>query len=302
MSGSHKIIVIGATSRIGRRLLGRLQRRGATVMALGRSAQRLAGIDAPRRVVDFSDRPALADALADAHAVVSCAPLSTAPDILAALPDKLARIVFTGSTRRFSRYPDSFTEALLRAEAAFSSSGRAGIILHATMIVGEGDGNNVQRIAAFIRRFGFVALPRGGNTLVQPIYVDDVAACLESALDRATGYEPPIVIAGSESVTYRNFVEAIANAIHRRVRIIPVPALPLIAAAGMTRFLPFVPRIRALEIRRLLEDKAFDIADMRERLGVEPIGLRAMLARTFGEPASEALAESTGSRPADGDP
>ncbi len=289
MSEPDKIIVIGATSRIGRRLIARLQKRGATAIAVGRSAERLADIDAPRRVVDFSDRHALGCALADASRVVSCAPLTIAPAILDALPEKLARIVLTGSTRRFSKYPDAFAEALMRAEAAFASSGRAGVILHATMIVGEGNGNNAQRIAAYIRRFGFVPLPRGGAMLIQPIYTDDVAACLERALDRAAGYEPPIVIAGPEPVTYRAFVAAIAQAIGRKVRIIPVPAPALMATAAMTRFLPFLPQIRTLEIRRLLEDKVFDIAAMRESLGVEPIGLDAMLARTFGTPGPDAI-------------
>lgn len=289
MPEPDRIIVIGATSRIGRRLIARLQKRGARAIAVGRSAERLADIDAPRRVVDFSDRHALAGALADATSVVSCAPLTIANEILDALPEKLARIVFTGSTRRLSKYPDAFAAALMRAEAAFASSGRSGVILHATMIVGEGNGNNAQRIAAYIRRFGFVPLPRGGAMLIQPIYADDVAACLESALHRATGYEPPIVIAGPEPVTYRAFVEAIAAAVDRKVRIIPVPALALIAAAAMTRFLPFLPRVQTLEIRRLLEDKAFDIADMRQRLRVEPIGLDAMLARTFGTPGADAI-------------
>ena len=45
--------------------------------------------------------------------------------------------------------------------------------------------------------------------------------------------------------------------------------------------LPFVPRIRAAEIRRLLEDKAFPIDAMSATLGVQPIPLDEGLARTF---------------------
>jgi hypothetical protein len=39
--------------------------------------------------------------------------------------------------------------------------------------------------------------------------------------------------------------------------------------------------IQPAEIRRLMEDKAFDIAAMRAELGVEPISLAAGLALTF---------------------
>lgn len=280
MSLSDKIILIGATSRIGRSLLARLGERGTEVVALGRSPQRLATLGAPPRAVDFADPAALARALADADAVVSCAPLTIAPQILAALPQRASRVIFTGSTRRFSRYPDAFAEALQNAEAAFARSGRAGVILHATMIVG-GEDRNAQRLAALIRRFGVIALPRRGDALVQPIHVEDVAACLERALDRATTPWPPLVIAGRDAVAYRDFVRAIAAAIGQRVRIVSVPTPVLLGAAALTRLLPVGPRIEAAQILRLLEDKAFDIATMRERLGIEPMGLEAMLARSF---------------------
>jgi hypothetical protein len=59
-----------------------------------------------------------------------------------------------------------------------------------------------------------------------------------------------------------------------------LPAPLLFAAAPLTA-LPFLPRIRGPEIRRLLEDKAFDIGSMRARLGVEPMDLEAGLALTF---------------------
>lgn len=285
MSPPDKIILIGATSRIGRILLARLNNRGIKVVALGRSPQRLAALGASTRATDFADPSALARAFADADAVVSCAPLTIAPQILAALPERTSRIIFTGSTRRFSRYPDAFGEALQRAEAAFARSGRAGVILHATMIVGAGEGYNVQRLAALIRRFGVIALPRQGDALVQPIHVEDVAASLERALDRATTPWPPLVIAGREAVAYRDFVKAIAAAIGRRVRIVSIPAPALLGAAALTRLLPVGPRIEAAQILRLLEDKAFDIAMMRERLEVEPMGLEAMLARSFGRGA-----------------
>ena len=58
------------------------------------------------------------------------------------------------------------------------------------------------------------------------------------------------------------------------------PAL-LMALAPLTAVVPRIPRVRAAEIRRLLEDKAFDIGPMRETLGVAPRPLEAGLAETF---------------------
>jgi hypothetical protein len=53
------------------------------------------------------------------------------------------------------------------------------------------------------------------------------------------------------------------------------------AAAALTRFLPLVPTVHPAEIRRLLEDKAFDIGAMRQVLGVDPIPLAKGLTLTF---------------------
>jgi len=53
------------------------------------------------------------------------------------------------------------------------------------------------------------------------------------------------------------------------------------ALAGLTRVIPGLPSIGADEIRRLTEDKAFDIAPMRDILGDVPIPLEHGLALTF---------------------
>jgi hypothetical protein len=55
----------------------------------------------------------------------------------------------------------------------------------------------------------------------------------------------------------------------------------MMAAAALTAVLPLVPTVRPAEIRRLLEDKAFDIAPMIATLGVRPITLADGLAGTF---------------------
>jgi hypothetical protein len=90
------------------------------------------------------------------------------------------------------------------------------------------------------------------------------------------------VIAGPKPVRYADFVRAVAMAAGlRRPLILPFPARPLIAAARLTQHITALPSVRPEEIRRLMEDKAFDISGMRETLRVEPISLAEGLALTF---------------------
>jgi nucleoside-diphosphate-sugar epimerase len=82
-------------------------------------------------------------------------------------------------------------------------------------------------------------------------------------------------------VGYADFVRAIAAASGQPPpRILPVPMALLMALTPLTR-LPGLRRIAAAEIRRLGEDKSFDVGPMLATLGVRPISLDAGLARTF---------------------
>jgi nucleoside-diphosphate-sugar epimerase len=49
----------------------------------------------------------------------------------------------------------------------------------------------------------------------------------------------------------------------------------------LTRHVTAIPTVQPAEIRRLTEDKAFDITQMRHLLGIEPISLAQGLAQTF---------------------
>ncbi len=247
-----------------------------------RSAARWAatGLPGNPRIADLTGA-GLPEALAGASSVASCAHARHIPAILAAAPSA-ARLVFLGSTRKFTRWPDAHGDGVLAGEQAFLASGQPGAILHPTMIYGAAGEDNVQRLAALLRRLPLAPLPGGGRALVQPIHQADVNRSIRAALDRGWSGPESLVIAGPDAMPYAAFVRAVAAAAGLPTpHLLAVPAALLLALAPLTA-LPLLPRIRAAEIRRLLEDKAFSIAPMRARLGVDPMTLAAGLALTFG--------------------
>jgi nucleoside-diphosphate-sugar epimerase len=276
--------IIGASGRSGAALCRALLDAGDSPVPVVRDAARwhATGLPGEPRIADLTGAAALARALSDAGTVVSCAHARHAPAILAAAPPA-AKFVFLGSTRKFTRFPDAHGNGVLAGEAAFLASGRGGVMLHPTMIYGAQGEDNVQRLATLLRRLPAVPLPGGGGSRVQPIFQADVTASIRAALTRAWDGPHALVIAGPASVTYADFVRAVAQAAGLGTpRILPVPAAALIAGTWLTR-LPGLPTIRPAEIRRLLEDKAFDITPMREVLGVAPVALADGLARTFAQ-------------------
>ena len=275
--------VIGATGRSGLALCRGLLAEGVPVVPIVRNPEKWAAARLPggARRADLRDQKALRDALADATRVVSCAHARHTPAILTVAPE-LAALVLLGSTRKFTRWPDAHGNGVLTGEAALLASGRSGVMLHPTMIYGAQGEDNVQRLARLLRRLPVMPLPGGGRFLVQPIHQSDVTRCIQAALARSWDGPASLVIAGPEPVRYTEFVRAVATAAGlRKPLILPFPAAPLIFAARLTRHVKALPPVQPEEIRRLVEDKAFDIGPMRALLSVDPIPLVKGLALTF---------------------
>ena len=278
------ITVIGASGRSGTALCRSLLADAVPYVPVVRNAGRWAatGLPGTPRIADVTDA-SLSIALGTATRVVSCAHARHIPAILAAAP-LARRFVFLGSTRKFTRWPDAHGDGVLAGEVVFLASGRSGVLLHPTMIYGADGENNVQRLAALLRRLPIIPLPGGGRALVQPIHQSDVTRCLRAALEVDWAGPHSMVIAGPEAVPYAAFVRAIAQAAGLRApRTVPVPAAVLHALAPLTA-LPGLPRIRSDEVRRLMEHKAFSIDAMRRTLHIDPISLSAGLAMTFEGP------------------
>ena len=270
--------VIGASGRSGAALCRALSWRGQDVVPVVRSAARwqATGLPGTPRLADIDDEAALAAALADATRIVCTAHARHAARVIAAAPAR-ATLVLLGSTRKFTRWPDAHGNGVIAGEAAFLASGRNGVMLHPTMIYGAEGENNVRRLAALLRWLPVTPLPGGGSSLVQPVHQSDVTRAILASLDRDWRNPHSLVVAGPEALAYRDFVAAVARAFGRRPRpVLPVPGPWLVALARLTRALP--GHIGPAEIRRLLEDRAFDIAPLRAELGIDPISLQAGLA------------------------
>jgi len=265
-----RVTVLAATGRLGQALLRQMGAEAMKVIAVGRDPARLAALPPgiETRIADLNDPAALRAALADAELVVSCANAQFVPAILAALPQNgVERLVLMGSTRRFSAVPDSTATAVRAAESALHACPIPSVLLLATLIYGGGAGV-VEILAAQIRRFPVLPL-LGGSALVQPIHIGDVAAALVAGLVRPNAPGAPIVIAGPRAMPYRDMVRSIAST--RRLRLVLLPVPPgvvrvIVRLAG--RVGPLAPI--AGSMRRLLEDRSFDISDMRDRLGLVP--------------------------------
>ena len=153
-------------------------------------------------------------------------------------------------------------------------------ILHPTMMYGVPDFNNLERIFRIVKLSPLIPLPFKGSALIQPVHVKDVVACINACLIKPKTIGNTIIVAGKHAITYREFIETCIEISKAKCRVIPVPYFMVSLVGLMTHLVPGIPTVSQDEIRRLREDKNFDIAYLEKKLGVKPYSLREGLTQT----------------------
>ncbi len=281
-----KVHVTGGSGYLGRRVVPLLVNAGHEVTALARSRAAAAkiAVSGARPVAGDLDDPASLDvafATGQPEALVNLASLGFghAPAIVAAAEEAGMRRAIFVSTTSVETALDSRSKAVrLAAEETIRASGLDWTILRPTMIYGSPADRNMSRLLRLVRRAPVVPLPGGGRRLQQPVHVDDLAGAVVAALTAPEAVGQVYDVAGPEPLTLRDVVVHAGEAVGRRPRLVTVPLAP---AIGLTRVYERVaarPRLKAEQLQRLAEDKAFDIGPARRDLGFDPrsfsVGIR----------------------------
>ncbi len=139
------------------------------------------------------------------------------------------------------------------AEEAVRGSGLSATIFRPSIVFGR-DSDLFRPLARAIRYSPAIPLPGGGRQRLQTVWVGDVAECFLQAARMERSPEPDYEAAGPEILELRDIVGSLAEAMgRRRPVILPLPARPLEALAGIAeKALPNPPvtadQLRMLEI------------------------------------------------------
>ena len=279
------LLLTGATGLVGSAVLGRLTTRGDPVRCLVRDPRRLGAerVRVQLAIGDLSDPASWRHALRGVKTVVHLAaterdqPRATIEEIdgLAAL--RLLRAAERAGAERFlwltplgasPHHRSRVHRAKALAERAVAASNLSTATLASSYVYAPGD-RRLQRLER-LALLPAVPLMGQGGAPTQPIWADDVADCVVSALDdRAAGR---FELAGPDVLSHRQIVQLTLRGAHRRRRLVPVPltlARPLLRAhetlAGPTAFATW-DEAELLTVPMLTPNGTADA----ERLGVRP--------------------------------
>jgi uncharacterized protein YbjT (DUF2867 family) len=273
-----RLLVTGGSGFLGGYVLDEARRRGHEVVALARSDTAAAAVtkhDAEPLTGDFDDPAGLPDVFSSARcsSLLNIASLGFghAPAIVAATRAAgLDRAVFLSTTAVTTTLPARSRAVRLDAEEQIRESGLKWTILRPTMIYGAPGDRNLSRLLTLLPRVPVLPVPGGGRHLQQPVHVADVASAVLSAAERPESAGITYDIAGPEPLSFAELLRVVARVVGSRTRFVPVPLGPLVTAARGYELLAARPRIRAEQLQRLSEDKAFSIEDAARDLGYAP--------------------------------
>lgn len=269
------VLVLGATSLIGRHLLERLKAEDLDPFAISRRppAGEACWLDG-----DLKD-PHLADHLPAVATVFSLSPIWLLPAALPALKARgMVRLIAFSSTSRFTKAdsPDagerSVALELAGAEKAVETwcaeHGVAWTLLRPTLIYDEGHDGNVSRIARLVRRFHVMPLSGRGEGLRQPVHAADLAAGALAAAHAPATKNRAYDLVGGETVTYRVMVDRIFEGLGKRPRSVPMPTW--LFALIMRLAKPFYPGATTAMGMRMGQDLTFDSEEAVRDFGWAP--------------------------------
>jgi nucleoside-diphosphate-sugar epimerase len=273
------VLVIGATSIVGRYLLPRLRSAGHDVHAVSRRpapSWSPPGVTWHRADIARGGLDALG-----AATLVHLAPLWLAPPLLPSLIDGgLSEVVAFGSTSRFTNEssPDPREQSLaarlaaaeVAVEQACATAGVGWTILRPTLIYGGGFDRNLSTIAGFVRRFGFFPVADGGRGRRQPVHAEDLAAAAMAALERSRPANRAYDLPGGSTLSYREMVVRICEGVGCRPRIVSLPRRGYRIALTLARLAPRWRHLSRAMGDRMTQDLCFSDQDAARDLGFTP--------------------------------
>jgi NADH dehydrogenase len=304
-------LLTGGTGFVGRRVLDHLLQAGYRVRLLLRPSRRSPALPPGRpmevALASLNDGAGLRAAMAEAETVVhlasaertgSAAALGGA-DVQgtrtlarAAADEGVRRVVFLShlGAARTSAYP--VMQAKATAEAALLRGEVPVTILRSAVVFGAGDRFTcpLARLMAY-SPFAF-PVPGDGSTLLQPLWVEDLAACIVWALDEPGTIGQTYEIGGPEFLTLREILTLVMEASRHRRALVSVRPPYLRAAASVLQRLSRDPAFTTFLIDYLAVSRTAELATIPRVFGLQPSRLEERLdyLRRPGRPRTQTRA------------
>ncbi len=297
------LLLTGATGLVGSTVLTRLLAQGTEVRCLVRDPRRLGAQRVRVQIAlgDLTDPPSFRNALRGVHTVVHLAAairdqprgsieelngIATWRMVEAAERQGVERFVFFSALGASTHHRTRCLRAKALAEQAVREAGVRSIVFAPSIVYAPGD--PWLTLLEHLALLPAMPVSGSGRAVFQPIWAEDVAACVIAALRRdggasgsssTDGAHQRYELAGPETLSHADIVRTLLRSLNRRRPLLHVPtpvasrALRLLERAAGTRAFATWDEAELMETAMTSVRGAADA----EALGVEPQRMAAVL-------------------------
>lgn len=285
------ILVTGATGCVGRVVVDRLTTSGQAVKCLWHWG---AEHPVPRRVHlcggDVRNTNTLAEALEEVDTVIHLASIrretqsDTYDDVIVGgmrnliesmQRAKVPRLITVSCLGAETRSPFPHLRAMGKADELARASGLNFTVLKSAAVFGEADWLTAW-LNGMVTGLRFVVLlPHGGSTRLQPLWVGDLAACVERCLRTRSTFRQVVPIGGPHIMTLSDIADAVMKSVARQRRKVNLPSAMTRQAA---RFLGRLNgALTAAEMEALSHNRTTEVGSVHRFFGFAPARMAAKL-------------------------
>lgn len=292
---SAKIVtVFGGSGFVGRHVVRELAKRGYRVRAAVRHPS-LAGflrtMGLPGQVeavyADVKDDESVARALSGADMAVNLVGIlyeSGKQKFDALQAEAAGRIAWSAKAKGVERLvhvsaigadaqsPAKYASSKAAGEAAVLDAFPEAVILRPSIIFGNGDGF-FNRFAAMAKFSPALPLLGGGHTRMQPVYVDDVADAVCTALEDTSTQGKTYELGGPKVYSFKQLMQIVLAETQRKRILAPIPWAIARLQGRILGLLP-APLLTLDQVRMLETDNVVSEAAVSENRTIEDLGIK----------------------------
>jgi len=275
---AESVLVVGATGLTGEFLLPLLIEQGYQVNCLVRNqdkAEKLRSNTLLRVLYgNINDPLALSAALEGVQFLVHIPNILSVNHLQTLECCRLAgvrRAVFFSTTAIFTTIPSEHRAHRLKAEREILAAPLETVILRPTMIYGSARDKNMSRLIRYLSTHRVLPVVGDGRALQQPVYAGDVAFAITQALARPEAVGRTYNLPGKQPIEFNALVKEIAAQLGRAVRLIHLPAWPVIQLVSLLEKGQIALPLRSEQLIRLRENKVFDYNEACGDLEYSPL-------------------------------
>lgn len=291
------ILITGGTGFVGSHLIKRLIDEGQKVRCVVREGskkiERIKGLGAEIVHGDVTDADSLTDACKGIDTIVHLVGIiqeekgmtfqsihvdGTRNLVNAAKKNNVKLFYYQSANGADKEGAVAYYRTKAEAEEIVKNSGLDYIIFRPSLIYGNGD-EFVLRLKKIIHDAPIIPIIGSGESRLQPIFIDDLVACLIKAITTLQLKNRTFCIAGPEQIKFKDVVIRIADAMAIKRPSFHVPVFFMRPAAMIMETLLPKPPVTVDQITMLQMDNICDIKEMRNVFNIEPISFNEGLRR-----------------------